>query len=165
MVGEGHKKALCFRGFFFNVKEQFCDPDSFKCTYLSPKKALPRRTLDRMGSRSPVGATLERGASQGWRGVRVQLCCPPALPPRAGHSSSLGFVSPARKRRGWPKWSRSPAPRLAQARNSEDRAALQEPALPRPGKGREAETSQVSAVFLEDRSFRESLASTFFFPF
>lgn len=42
------------------------------------------------------------------------------------------------------------------------------PALQSPGKergGREGEVSQVSAVFLQDRSFRESLASTFVPPF
>lgn len=76
-----------------------------------------------------------------------------------------GPISSARKRRDWLKSSRAPYPNPQGLKfwDPENRAAPQGlPALRSPGKGRGGEVSRVSAVFLQDRSFGESLASTFF---
>lgn len=86
---------------------------------------------------------------------------------RAGDCSSVGlFLQPEEERLGQNGSVGVPGPEILGSwglNNLAGSLALQSPGKERGG--REGEASQVSAVFLQDRSFRESLASTFFFPF
>lgn len=141
------------------MKQQFCFPHSFKCTYLVPASEPPRAGSAKLG-----------GGVRGWRrsrspGLGVQLCCPLAQPPQAGHCSSLGSVSSARKSQDWPKWSPNPSvspPPPSRILELWGQSHFAGSCPPESWWGEGGEVSQVSAVFLRDRSFRESLASTFF---